>query len=246
LARFLQVNDPVRVIVQHAFTQELEGFVEVETCPTGSEAGHEDVEVGRHGDVFFLMLVVHFHEVVIDDRHVTDIQGVGIQETVEGLRAAEFFDLGLVEKLTKLAPHGIQYHLGQSAQTFIFLDLVVLQSNALVLIVLADVLLAFGLVIAHPFGPSAGFLLDFQPSVDVVLEETLTGFRGVLHLVDVLVFVPQLNGFLQFGSAPRTRQGALVFGVCALVISLQGRFFHFVLHAGGTERKGEFTGMTVR
>ena len=35
-------------------------------------------------------------------------------------------------------------------------------------------------------------------------------------------------------------------GVCALVRSLQGRFVHFFLHARGTERKGEFTGVTVR
>ena len=70
LSRFLQVNDRVGVEVQ----QELEGFVEKETCPPASgEKGYEDVEVGRHGDVFFLMLIMYFHEVVIDDRHVTDI-----------------------------------------------------------------------------------------------------------------------------------------------------------------------------
>ena len=44
------------------------------------------------------------------------------------------------------------------------------------LIVFAHVLLAFGLAVTLPFGPTAGFLLDFQPGVDVDLEETLTGF----------------------------------------------------------------------
>ena len=114
------------------------------------------------------------------------------------------------------------------------------------LIALANVLLAFGLVVACPFGPTAGFLLDFQPGVDVVLGEALTGFWEMPQLVDVLDFVFQLEGYLQFGVAPHVGQGAFVFGVCAQVGSLQGRFAHFFLHAGGTERKGEFTSMMVR
>ena len=124
---FLEVSDRVRVKVQHAFNQELDGFTETITCPRGSERGLEDVEVGRHGDVFLLMLIVDFHEVVVDDGHVTHIQGVSIQETVEGSGVIKFFDLGLVEKLTELAPHGITYHFGQSGETRIVLDLVVLQ-----------------------------------------------------------------------------------------------------------------------
>ena len=46
MARFLQVNDRIGVVVEYAFTQELEGFVETITCPRGSERGHENVEVG--------------------------------------------------------------------------------------------------------------------------------------------------------------------------------------------------------
>ena len=61
LARFLQVNNRVRVLVEYAFTQELEGFIEMETCPRGGERGHENVEVGRHGNVFVLILIVDFH-----------------------------------------------------------------------------------------------------------------------------------------------------------------------------------------
>ena len=70
LVRFLlllHVNDRVGVEVQHAFTQELEGFVETVTCPRGGERGHKNVEVGRHGDVFVLILIVHFHHLFVDD-----------------------------------------------------------------------------------------------------------------------------------------------------------------------------------
>ena len=246
LSRFLHVNDRVRVKVQHAFTQELDGFIETITCPTGSERGHKKVEVGRHGDVFFLMLIVDFHEVVVFDGDMTDLHGVGIQETVEGLGVVECLDLDLVETLPELAPHGIQHHFGQLPQTCIVLDLAVLQVDTFVVIVLADVLLAFGFVVTHPFGPTAGFLLEFQPGVDVVLEKALTGFWEMPHIVDVLDFVAQLCGFLQFGGAPRPCQGSFVFGVCAQMGSLQGRFAHFFLHAAGTERKGKFAGMMVR
>ena len=89
------------------------------TRPRGGETGHEDIEIGVHGDVFLLVLIVDFHEVDVADGHVTDIQGVGTQETMEGLRVAEFHHLGLVETLPKLVPHGIQHHFGQSAESCI-------------------------------------------------------------------------------------------------------------------------------
>jgi len=194
LTWFLQVNDRVGVEVQHAFTQQLEGFVETITCPRGGERGPENVEVGRHGDVFVLILIVHFHKVIVDDGHVTHIQGIGIQETMEGLGVVKFLDLGLVETLSKLALHGIEHHFGQSAQTRIVFDLVVLQLDALVLVVLADVLLAFGFVVAHPLGPTAGFLLDFQPGVDIVLEETLTGLVKMSFGVNARLVDPGVQG----------------------------------------------------
>ena len=46
LSRFLEIDDRVRVEVEHALTQEFEGFVETEPRPTGGETGHEHVEVG--------------------------------------------------------------------------------------------------------------------------------------------------------------------------------------------------------
>ena len=46
LSRFLEIDDRVRVKVEHALAQEFEGFVESELRPTGGEAGHEYIEVG--------------------------------------------------------------------------------------------------------------------------------------------------------------------------------------------------------
>ena len=46
LSRFLEIDDRVRVEVEHALTQEFERFVESEPRPTGGETGHEYIEVG--------------------------------------------------------------------------------------------------------------------------------------------------------------------------------------------------------
>ena len=163
---------------------------------------------------------MYFYHLVVHDGHVTHVQGIGIQETVKGLGIIKFFDLGLVQTLTELAPHGSQHHFGQRAQPYIMFDFLVLQLDALVLLVLAKVLLAFGFVVPHPRRPSVGFLLDFQPGVDVVSEEPLTGLVKLPHLIDVLDLVPQVHRFLQFGGAPRTGQDAVVVGVGALGGSL--------------------------
>ena len=187
-----------------------------------------------------------FYHGVVHDGHMTYVQFVGIQEMVKNLGIVKFSDLGLVVTLAKLTPHGIQHHFGQRAQPCIVFNLVVLQLDALVLIVLAEVLLAFGFVVSHPQRPPAGLLLDFQPGVDVVSEEPFTGFVKLPHLIDVLDLVAQLDGSLQFGTAPRAGQDALVVGVVALGRSLQRTFGHFFLDTSRTQRKGEFTLMVVR
>ena len=42
---------------------------------------------------------------------------------------------GFVEPLSKLAPHGTEHHFGQGSQPWILLDFVVLQADALLLVV---------------------------------------------------------------------------------------------------------------
>ena len=133
---------------------------------------------------------------VVHDGDVTHVHGIGIQETVKGLGILKGFDLGLVQTLAKLAPHGIEYHFRLGAQPGILLDLGVLQLDAFVLFVLAKVLLTFGFVVAYPRWPPTGFLLDFQPGVDVVSEQSLTGLVKMPHFVNVLDLVAQLDGFV--------------------------------------------------
>ena len=104
-------------------------------------------------------------------------------------------DLGFVETLSKLAPHGIEHHFSEGTQPRILLDVGVLQLNAFMLEVLSKVLLTFGFVVTDPGWPPAGFLLDFQPGVHVVLKEALTRFVKMPDLIDVLDVVPQVHRF---------------------------------------------------
>ena len=148
------------------------------------------------------------------------------------LWVVEIFDLRFVQALSELAPHAVGHHFGQGSQTGIVLDLVVLQENALVLVVVVDVLLTLGFVVPYPVRPPAGFLFDFELRVDIVFEEPFLGLREMPHLVNVLNLVAQLDRFLQLGGAPRTGQDSLVIGVSALVGSLQRGFDHFFFHTG--------------
>ena len=74
----------------------------------------------------------------------------------------EFFDLGLVETLPELAPHGIEHHFGQRAQTFIFRDFIVLQTNTFVLIVLAGCTVDVWFRRHLPIWPPTGSCLIFN------------------------------------------------------------------------------------
>ena len=189
LSGFLEIDDRVGVEVEHPLTEEFKGFVETESCPTGSETGHEDVEVGRDGDVFFLELIVGFHNVVVDDGDVFDIADVRVEEIVECLGVLKILDLDFVEALSELVPHGVEHHFGEGSQAGIVLDLGILQENALVLEVVVDVLLTFGFVVPYPLRPATGFLFDFEPGVDIIFEESFLGFGEMPHFVDVLDLV---------------------------------------------------------
>ena len=113
-------------------------------------------------------------------------------------------DLGFVEALTKLAPHGIEHHFGQGAEPRVLLDFVVLQPDAFLLeiVVYISLFVLFGHVLLRP---PTRFLFDFEPGVDVIFEQPLAGLVKMPDLVNVLDLVPELDGFGQFRAAPCSR-----------------------------------------
>ena len=90
LTETMRKHHRVRVEVQDLFPQQRQGLVEVEPGPTGGEAGHEDVQVGRRRLAVVLFGVLHFHAVFGQGTRVPDIVLVVVHELVEGLGLGKF------------------------------------------------------------------------------------------------------------------------------------------------------------
>ena len=71
---------------------------------------------------------------------------------MEGLRIIKGLDLGLVEALSKLAPHGVEHEFSEGTQPWILLDLVVVQLDAFMLKVFLDVCFSSSVMLSlgHP------------------------------------------------------------------------------------------------
>ena len=170
---------------------------------------------------------------------------VVVQQFVESFWLGDGFDLTLVALLPVLAPETVEHHLGQGPSAGILVDLAGVEGDPFFGLVVLEVLLSFIRVIPYPFGPTAGFLLDFQERVHVRGEHGI-GMAGEMpDLVHVLDAVPLVDGFLQFGHGPCVHQTALSVGVAATVTALGQRFGLFLFDAGSTEGEGEFASTAV-
>ena len=187
-------DDGVGVEVEDAFGgYSIESFsVEFESCPTGGETGHEDVDVGLNGLFVVDLFVDDFdHLVVHDAKGLHDVRVI-VQELVESGGFRDAFDLTLVALLSVLAPETVEHHFGERPPTGIFLDVGGLKLDAFLVQVLLHVLGTFVLIVTHPLGPSAGFLFHLEKGVDVGGEHGV-GIGGKMpYFVHVLDDVPLL------------------------------------------------------
>ena len=120
---------------------------------------------------------------------------VGVSRIEDETRMAFGVHRGLVQTLSKLAPHGIEHHFSEGTQPRVVFDFLVLQLDAFMLEVLSKVLLTFGFVFTDPGWPPAGFLLDLQPGVHVISEQSFTRLVKMPDLIDVQDVVPQVHRF---------------------------------------------------
>ena len=134
----------------------------------------------------------------------------------------------------------------QRTQSGIFLDLFRVQFDPLFVSVIVQVSLTFQGIVAHITWPPTGLFLDLEPCVHVVFEEPSVSGREMPHFVYADDCVSLLNSLEAFWCAPGPYK--LAFRICVSTdrSTLQKGFGHFLGHAGGTERKGEFAGVTVR
>ena len=146
----------------------------------------------------------------------------------------------LVALLPVFPPETVEHHLGQGPSPGILVDLVGVEGDPFFGFVVVEVLSTFVQVVAHPLGPTAVFLLDFQERVHVRGEHGVGIAREMPDLVHVLDAVASIDGFLQFGGGPRVHQTALGVGVPATVTALGQQFGLFLFDAGSAEGEGEF------
>ena len=188
LTRSMREDDGICVKVQHLFgvdsTESLS--VEFESGPTRGETGHEDVDVDLNGVCLLDVFVDHFDHFVVDDAKGLKFLTVVLEELMQSGGLRDGFHFALVALLTVLAPETVQHHFGQGTSTGILLDFVGLESDTFLGSVIVDVLTPFVFVIAHPVGPSAGFLFDFEKCVDVRGEHVVGSTREVPYFVHVL------------------------------------------------------------
>ena len=146
--------------------------------------------------------------------------------------------------LAKFAPHGVEHHLGQGATSGIAIDVVVIQVDAFPSRVVVEVLgLAF---LGRTAGwPPAGLFFDFQPSIDILGEETLSALGKMPHFVDFQHHVALLHGFVQFGGAPGARHRPLLVDVRTLPGLIVQGSVELVFHAGPAQWEGQFLSCTI-
>ena len=67
----------------------------------------------------------------------------------------------------RTCPRNVQHHFGEGMATWVLLDLVGLEGDPFLGLVILDVLTTLVVIIAHPVGPPAGLLFDFQKRINV-------------------------------------------------------------------------------
>ena len=142
-----------------------------------SDLGHKDVDVDLNGICLLDVFVDHFDHLVVRDAKGLKFLTVVLEELIQFAWGRYGFHFALIALLTVLAPETVQHHFGQGTVTGILLDLVGLGGDTFLGSVILDVLTTLGFVVAHPVGPTAGFLFDFQKRVDVRGEHVI-GIAG--------------------------------------------------------------------
>ena len=175
-----------------------------------------------------------------------DVVLTRIQEGPKVLGINELFYLDLVRGLPKLAPHAVQHFFREKSAPGILFNVGVVEDDVLTLVPAMHV---FSLQVSRrAMGQvAAGLLFQFQPRVDILVEEAHAGFLKVVDLVHVGQAVPLVQGLLQLQGTPRAGQRL---GLVPMMAGIHRFGMHGgvdgLVHVGGAEREGQFTATPVR
>ena len=215
----LDEDDGIHVRIENPLTQMIDGAVEMESGMAGGETGHEDVEIGRIGFAVLVHAVMDFDPFFGDGADPSHVVSAAVQELPEIGWIDEFFDLCLVGLLPEFTPHGIQHEFSHSMVTQVFADVGMLEDDVFAFIPSSDVF-ALKVSCGAVLGIPAGFLLEFEPRVDVLGKESDLRVRKMVDLMNVEQSVTFLEGHGEFGGAPRTGESALGVGLTTVVDTL--------------------------
>ena len=108
------------------------------------------------------------------------------------------------------------HEFGQGTHPRVVRNVLVIEANVLCNLVVSNVLTFLGL--GHVCtGPVAGFRLELELGVDIVLEQTYFGVGEMPHLVYDLDDLPLGHGSFQFGRVPCAGELVLIVSVRAPV-----------------------------
>ena len=90
-----------------------------------------------------------------------------------------------------------------------------IEGDAFALLVGVKMRLTLDGIVTHMSWPTTGLFLEFEPCVDVILEQTSLVVGEMPDFMDGDDLVPHFYSLFDFGRAPRTGELALTIGVVA-------------------------------
>ena len=141
----------------------------------------------------------------------------------------------------KFSPKTVQHQLGSGLATGIFGDAGNVQADPLSFLVPEKVVPALFEGLTQR-GPASRFLLNFQPSIDVIGKKTRPTLLGreMPDFIDAMDSVPLGHGLDQLGRAPGPAQHPISVGMMAVMGAIHHGFGLFFPDTAAAEWKGEF------
>ena len=170
---------------------------------TSGESSHEDVDASVVGLVVFEIGAHDFETFFVADSNLSYVkERVGdVSEEIHGV--VDYLCGGFVKIFAKFSPEAVEHEFGGSFAAGSFGDESWIEVDVFFLLISSDVT-RFGFGCVGPAGVPCRFLLDFEPRVHVIGEETFFSLvrRKMPDFVDFDDAVSHFDGFDEFLCAP--------------------------------------------
>lgn len=182
-----EADDRVGVHVEYTGEEGVQTFaIQFDASVRHGEGRHKDVGVGTQLIYVLLQGMVHVEHLLARGKNGVDVSFSVQEEAKEGFRVFTDDHLGLFSALTKFTPEAVGHQFGKRASTLVAFDLGRIEDHTFEATKLFHVLnLKAGIAFDFGQGPAVGFLLNFDPCIDVFAKKSGGGVRKGPHLLDV-------------------------------------------------------------